>query len=262
MSTSAQEFAGECIAVTGAARGIGAAVTHLLLERGASVIALDLDVEGLTQLSQSEYSDRVSCHLVDISQADAVDAALAQGQEKLGPIHRLACVAGVLQMGRITELSNEQWDRTFAINTTGVFNVCRNVAKGMIERKQGAIVNVSSNSAATPRIAMGAYAASKAAVTQLSRCLGLELAPHSIRVNIISPGSTDTPMQQAMWAQGSSRETVIAGSGENYRLGIPLQKIATPEEIAEAVLFLLSDRASHITLSDLRVDGGATLDQG
>ena len=109
---------------------------------------------------------------------------------------------------------------------------------------------------------MGAYAASKAAVTQLSRCLGLELAPHGIRVNIISPGSTDTPMQQAMWAQGSSRETVIAGSGENYRLGIPLQKIATPEEIAEAVLFLLSDRASHITLSDLRVDGGATLDQG
>ncbi|XOT96407.1 SDR family NAD(P)-dependent oxidoreductase, partial [Alcaligenes pakistanensis] len=67
MNTSAQEFADECIAVTGAARGIGAAVTHLLLERGASVIALDLDVEGLTQLSQSEYSDRVSCHLVDIS---------------------------------------------------------------------------------------------------------------------------------------------------------------------------------------------------
>ncbi len=259
---STQEFAGECIAVTGAARGIGAAVTRLLLERGARVIALDLDVEGLAQLSQSSYSDRVSCHLVDISQSDAVDQALAQGQEKLGPIQRLACVAGVLQMGRITELSNEQWDRTFAINTTGVFNVCRNVAKGMIERQQGAIVNVSSNSAATPRIAMGAYAASKAAVTQLSRCLGLELAPYGIRVNIISPGSTDTPMQQAMWKQGSSRETVIAGSGEHYRLGIPLQKIATPEEIAEAVLFLLSDRASHITLSDLRVDGGATLDQG
>ena len=262
MTDLSQDFAGQCVAVTGAARGIGAAVAQMLLERGARVIALDLDAQGLEALSQSEHSERVSCHVVDISQSDAVDQALEQGQAKLGPIQRLACVAGVLQMGRITELSNEQWDRTFAINTTGVFNVCRNVAKGMIERKQGAIVNVSSNSAATPRIAMGAYAASKAAVTQLSRCLGLELAPYGIRVNIISPGSTDTPMQQAMWKQGSSRETVIEGSSENYRLGIPLQKIATPEEIAEAVLFLLSDRASHITLSDLRVDGGATLDQG
>src|SRR5690606_16024768 len=205
MSTSAQEFAGECIAVTGAARGIGTAVTHILMERGARVIALDLDAEGLTQLDQSENSDRVSCHLVDISQADAVDAALAQGQEKLGPIQRLACVAGVLQMGRITELSNEQWDRTFAINTTGVFNVCRNVAKGMIERQQGAIVNVSSNSAATPRAPPGSDAASKAPDTQLSRCLGQALAPHGSRVNLVSPGPPDAPMQQAMWAQGSSR---------------------------------------------------------
>ncbi len=262
MSTSQLEFDGECIAVTGAASGIGAAVAQLLLERGARVIALDLDADGLSRLGDAGQQERLSCHRVDVSDAQAVDQALAEGRRKLGPIQRLACVAGVLQMGRITELTNEQWDRTFAINTTGVFNVCRNVAQGMMERRQGAIVTVSSNSAATPRIAMGAYAASKAAVSQLSRCLGLELAEYGIRVNIVSPGSTDTAMQQAMWKQGSSRETVIAGSGEHYRLGIPLQKIARPEEIAEAVLFLLSDRASHITLSDLRVDGGATLDQG
>lgn len=262
MSTSQLEFDGECIAVTGAASGIGAAVTQLLLERGARVIALDLDADGLSRLGDAGQQERLSCHRVDVSDAQAVDQALAEGRRKLGPIQRLACVAGVLQMGRITELTNEQWDRTFAINTTGVFNVCRNVAQGMMERRQGAIVTVSSNSAAAPRIAMGAYAASKAAVSQLTRCLGLELAEYGIRVNIVSPGSTDTAMQQAMWKQGSSRETVIAGSGEHYRLGIPLQKIARPEEIAEAVLFLLSDRASHITLSDLRVDGGATLDQG
>ncbi len=262
MSTSQLEFDGECIAVTGAASGIGAAVAQLLLERGARVIALDLDADGLSRLGDAGQQERLSCHRVDVSDAQAVDQALAEGRRKLGPIQRLACVAGVLQMGRITELTNEQWDRTFAINTTGVFNVCRNVAQGMMERRQGAIVTVSSNSAATPRIAMGAYAASKAAVSQLSRCLGLELAEYGIRVNIVSPGSTDTAMQQAMWKQGSSRETVIAGSGDHYRLGIPLQKIARPEEIAEAVLFLLSDRASHITLSDLRVDGGATLDQG
>ncbi|MGB5806964.1 SDR family oxidoreductase, partial [Castellaniella sp.] len=118
-----------------------------------------------------------------------------------------------------------------------------------------------SNAATTPRPGMAAYAASKAAATQLTRCLGLELAPHRIRVNIVSPGSTDTAMQQAMWSQGSSRDTVIAGDPARWRLGIPLAKIATPDEIAQAVLFLLSDQASHITLHDLRVDGGATLDQ-
>ncbi|WP_341667994.1 2,3-dihydro-2,3-dihydroxybenzoate dehydrogenase [Alcaligenes sp. SDU_A2] len=262
MNQTKLEFSGECIAVTGAASGIGAAVTRQLLAQGARVIALDLDAEGLTRLGDADSQERLSCHLVDVSNAQAVNLALDQGQAKLGAIQRLACVAGMLQMGRIAELSNEQWDRVFAVNTTGVFNVCRHVAQGMMERRQGAIVTVSSNSAATPRIAMGAYAASKAAVTQLSRCLGLELAEYGIRVNIVSPGSTDTAMQQAMWKQGSSRETVIAGSGEHYRLGIPLQKIATPDEVAQAVLFLLSDRASHITLSDLRVDGGATLDQG
>jgi len=164
-------------------------------------------------------------------------------------------------MGRVSELSNEQWMRTFAVNTHGVFHVCRKVAQGMMARRRGAIVNVSSNAAATPRAAMAAYAASKAAVTALSRCLGLELAAHGIRVNVVSPGSTDTAMQRAMWRQGSSREAVIAGDAAQFRLGIPLQKIATPTEIADAILFLLSDSASHITLHDLRVDGGATLDQ-
>ena len=133
-------------------------------------------------------------------------------------------------------------------------------ARRLRERRAGAIAVVSSNAATTPRAGMAAYAASKAAATQFTRCLGLELAPHGIRVNIVSPGSTDTAMQRAMWALGSSREAVIAGDPARWRLGIPLAKIATPDEIARAVLFLLSDQASHITLHDLRVDGGATLD--
>jgi 2,3-dihydro-2,3-dihydroxybenzoate dehydrogenase len=131
----------------------------------------------------------------------------------------------------------------------------------MIARKRGAIVNVSSNAATTPRASMGAYAASKAAVTQMTRCLGLELAEHGIRCNIVSPGSTDTEMQRAMWRTGSSAERVIEGSLADYRLGIPLRKIAQADDIVDSILFLLSDRASHITLHDLRVDGGATLDQ-
>lgn len=254
------EFSQQCAIVSGAGRGIGAAVARQLLEQGACVVALDLDTAPL-QPWLARYPEQLYTVQVDVADIDAVARAVEDGTSRYGPVDKLVCAAGVLQMGTVTELRPEQWARTFACNTTGVFNLCQVVARQMQERRQGAIVNISSNAATAPRMAMGAYAASKAAVTQLSRCLGLELAHAGIRVNVVSPGSTDTPMQQAMWAAGSSARAVIDGSGEHYRLGIPLKKIATPDEIADAVLFLLSDRASHITLHDLRVDGGATLDQ-
>ncbi|RYH60627.1 MAG: 2,3-dihydro-2,3-dihydroxybenzoate dehydrogenase [Alcaligenaceae bacterium] len=255
------DFTDACVLVSGAASGIGAALTENLLSQGARVIALDQDEAGLARLAKRWPDTQVHAAVVDVSQAGEVSAAVAAGQDKLGAIDKLACVAGVLQMGKIVDLSDEQWSRTFDVNVTGTFNVCRSVAQGMIQRRSGAIVTVSSNAATTPRASMGAYAASKAAVTQMTRCLALELAEYGIRCNIVSPGSTDTEMQRAMWRQGSSAETVIEGSLPNFRLGIPLRKIATPEEIVESILFLLSDRASHITLHDMRIDGGATLDQ-
>jgi 2,3-dihydro-2,3-dihydroxybenzoate dehydrogenase len=106
---------------------------------------------------------------------------------------------------------------------------------------------------------MAAYAASKAAATKLTRCLGLEVAEYGIRCNIVAPGSTRTPMQDAMWAAGSSPAAVIEGSLETFRSGIPLRRMAEPSDVADAVVFLLSDQASHITMTDLYVDGGATL---
>ncbi|MGB6103942.1 MAG: 2,3-dihydro-2,3-dihydroxybenzoate dehydrogenase [Pusillimonas sp.] len=259
-TTTLSEFSGQCVVISGAGRGIGAAIARQLLDQGARVLALDIDIAPL-HAWHSQYPEQLCATQVDVSDFDALARAVAGGTQRLGPADKLVCAAGILQMGAVTELTPEQWARTFACNATGVFNLCHIVAKQMLARRKGAIVNISSNAATTPRMAMGAYAASKAAVTQLSRCLGLELAHAGIRVNIVSPGSTDTPMQQAMWRAGSSAQTVIKGSAEHYRLGIPLQKIATPDEIADAVLFLLSDQASHISLHDLRVDGGATLDQ-
>lgn len=254
------EFTAQCILISGANSGIGAQLTEQLLRQGSRLIGLDQKTEQLEKLA-SQYPGQLLAYAVDVSDYQAVEQAVRQAQASLGPIDKLVCVAGILQMGKLWELSPEQWERTFAVNTQGVFNVCKAVVPCMIERLQGAIVNVSSNAATTPRASMGAYAASKAAVTQLSRCLGLELAEYGIRVNIVSPGSTDTAMQQAMWAQGSSREAVIAGAPEQFRLGIPLARIATPEDITQSILFLLSEQARHITLHDLRVDGGATLDQ-
>lgn len=265
---SSGTFSGRRILVTGAASGIGAAVSRQLLAQGAAVAAVDLNPQGLQALQAGAPTPREGdtpqlwTAPLDVCDAAAVERVIGAAECALGPLDGLACVAGVLEMGDVTDLSDAQWDHCFAVNAGGVFHLCRAVARRLRARGHGAIVNVSSNAATTPRAGMAAYAASKAAVTQFSRCLALELAPHGIRVNVVSPGSTDTPMQRALWAHGSSRVAVIRGDPAHWRLGIPLGKIATPDEIATAVLFLLSEQASHITLHDLRVDGGATLDQG
>jgi 2,3-dihydro-2,3-dihydroxybenzoate dehydrogenase len=106
---------------------------------------------------------------------------------------------------------------------------------------------------------MAAYAASKAAATSFTKTLGLELARYGIRCNVVAPGSTDTPMLTSLWADGDARRASIDGTPETYRIGIPLGRLASPDNVADAVLFLLSDRAAHITLHDLTVDGGAAL---
>ena len=230
------DFRDRHILVTGAASGIGAAVARQLLARGARVSAVDMNAEGLQALHTDTAStaDRLWTAPLDVRDPAQVNDIVAQAEAALGPLHGLASIAGVLEMGDIIDLDDAQWAHCFDVNATGVFHVCRAVARRLRERRDGAIVTVSSNAATTPRAGMAAYAASKAAATQLTRCLGLDLAPHGVRVNIVSPGSTDTAMQQAMWALGSSREAVIAGNPERWRLGIPLAKIATPEEIARS----------------------------
>ena len=176
-----------------------------------------------------------------------------------GPVDLGASVAGVLSTTLVTETTDAEWRRVFAVNAEGVFHISRALARRMQPRGRGSLVTVSSNAAGIPRHAMAAYAASKAAATMFTRCLGLELAPHGIRCNIVAPGSTLTPMQTGMWSDADGAARVIAGVPEAFKTGIPLGKLATPEDVAEAVVFLLSDRAGHITMTDLYVDGGATM---
>src|SRR5690606_11676127 len=152
------------------------------------------------------------------------------------------------------------WERVINVNARGTFNVTRAFGRAMVRNGGGSIVAVSSNAAGIPRLNMGAYAASKAAATMLVRCLGLELAAQGVRCNIVAPGSTLTPMQTGMWTEdgGAGERAVIEGSLDAYRTGIPLKKLATPEDIAGAVMFMLSDQAGHVTMADLYVDGGPT----
>ena len=129
----------------------------------------------------------------------------------------------------------------------------------MRDRGRGAIVAIGSNAANTPRLNMTGYCASKAALTALIKGLGLELAAYGIRCNLVAPGSTDTQMQRQLWHDDSGEALAVQGNLDSYRLGIPLRRIASPDDIAGVVLFLLSEQSCHITMESVLVDGGATL---
>nr|UZH23218.1 MxcC [myxobacterium MSr12020] len=255
------EFAGKIALVTGAAQGIGQAVARALAARGAKVAALDANADRLgAVVAEIQASGHHAAPFpADITDRGAVDGAVDRIERELGPIDFLVNVAGVLRVDAIEALRDEDWERTFAVNARGVFYLCRAVAWRMVPRQSGAIVTVGSNAGRTPRMHMSIYAASKAAAAMFTKCMGLELAQHGIRCNVVSPGSTDTPMQRALWKDGSGAQAVIAGSPGAFKVGIPLQRIADPADVADAVLFLLSDQARHITMHDLCVDGGATL---
>ncbi|MGW4366491.1 2,3-dihydro-2,3-dihydroxybenzoate dehydrogenase [Nocardia takedensis] len=243
--------------VTGAAGGIGSRVTHRLAARGVPVIAVDRDADGSKALRA--VPGRISIVRADVTRPEEVARVVAEGERDMGPIGYLVNAAGVLRPGETTDLTESDWAETFAVNTTGVFLVTRAVLGGMIARRRGSIVTVSSNAARTPRSGMTAYAASKAAATQFTKCVALETARYGIRCNIVAPGSTDTDMLRTSWRGEDRASQTVTGAPESFRLGIPLGRIADPDDVVDAIEFLLYDSAGHITMQELTVDGGATL---
>lgn len=256
--SAGSELSGRVAVVTGAGRGIGEAVVRALVGQGARVVAADQDSDGVDRLADA-YPGLVTARRVDVTDAAAVDGLVARAERTDGRLDIAVSVAGILRPAPVVDLGDADWAATFAVNTTGVFHLSRAAARVMGGRGAGSIVTVGSNAAGVPRSGMAAYAASKAAAVMFTKCLGLELAPVGVRCNIVSPGSTLTDMQRQLWTDPGAPQRVIDGDPLTYRTGIPLGRIADPADIADAVAFLVSDRARHITMHDLYVDGGATL---
>lgn len=245
--TVAAEFAGCSVWVTGAGSGIGRAVALAFHAQGAQVWGLDRRFDGDPPPFETQ--------LLDLTRPDDVERVLAT-QPRLDV---LVHAAGVLRMGSSDTLSLEDWHTNLQVNTTAAFHLFRHVVPRFKQQRRGAIVTVGSNAAHVPRIGMAGYCASKAALVALTRCVALELAGHGVRCNVVSPGTTRTPMLTAMGLDDAGIRRTVAGLPEQYKLGIPLGKVAQVQDIADTVLFLASDRAGHVTMQDLVVDGGATL---
>lgn len=245
------DFSGRQVWVTGAGQGIGYHTALAFVAAGASVVGLD------RQFTQGDYP--FPCAVVDVADAGQVKEVCQGLLAETPHLDVLVNAAGILRTGATDELTVEDWQACLAVNAGGAFNLFQQTLPLFRQQRAGAIVTIASNAAHAPRIGMSAYGASKAALRSLCLTVGLEMAPFGVRCNIVSPGSTDTAMQRSLWHKPEDEQQMIAGYPDQYKLGIPLQKIAQPQEIASTVLFLASDSASHIVMQDIVVDGGATL---
>lgn len=247
--------------MTGAAGGIGRALTTALVRDGYAVGALDADAAGLDELLTAyPLADRarVLPLVADVRRRSEVEAAIEKLAVSFGEPNAVALCSGVLRPARLEATDEADWAWHLAVNATGTFHLLQSVAPRLTTGSS--IVLIGSNAASVPRVGMAAYAASKAAAETLVRCAGLELATRGIRCNVIEPGSTDTKMQRDLWADPAIGQAIaVDGDPAGFRVGIPLGRIADPADVAEVAAFLLSDRARHVTLQTVRVDGGASL---
>lgn len=234
--------------ITGAARGIGLATAKRFLAEGWSVALLDIESETLRTSLQAIAKPSVTMAIVcDVSDATAVRAALLQISEKFGRLDALVNNAGIAIFKPLLETSQDDWNRIMAVNLTGPLLCTQAAAPLMREHGGGAIVNITSISGHRASTLRTAYGTSKAGLAHLTKQLAVELATLGIRVNAVAPGPVDTAMAKAVHTPAIRAD---------YHDTIPLNRYGLEEELAEAIFFLCSDRASYITGQVLSVDGG------
>lgn len=244
-------LSGQVALVTGGARGIGAAIAIALSAAGADVVVADIG-DGISVIDTiRKKKKRAWYYQVDVSDRMNVEEMVRNVEKDAGPIEVLVNNAGMIVRGTITDLSHEQWARVFAVNVTGTFNCCKATVPRMIEMRTGNIVNITSVAGKMGDVAAApAYGASKGAVNAFTKSLARQLAVYGIRVNGVAPHAIETDMS-AEWGE-EMRCSIIAG--------IPLGRLGTVEDVAEAVVYLASDRARFVTGEILNVNGGFLMD--
>jgi NAD(P)-dependent dehydrogenase (short-subunit alcohol dehydrogenase family) len=247
------DMTGRTALVTGASSGIGKSTADLLARHGANValLALGDDLLESATADVARHGTKVRPIAVDVGDSAAVDDAFAEAED-LGDVDAVFNNAGTSTLASITDTTDEQWDRLVRVNLSGSFYVARAAARIMKTRRRGAIVNTASELALVGQGGYTAYTATKGGILAMSRALAGELAAWGIRVNAVCPGITDTPLFRAEFHDNPDPEAEIA---ENER-SVVMGRIGAPPEIAEAVMFLLSERASYITGTHVVVDGG------
>ncbi len=245
------DFNGKVAIVVGASRGIGKATALALAECGADVVTAARKAEGLQALSEEINGMGQKCIAVpsNIRRTDQIENLVTKTLDEFGRIDFLVNNAATTPaMNELIDLEEKIWDIILNTNLKAYFLLCRSVAKEMIKQGKGSIVNISGVSGIQPETKFGAYSVSKAAVMHLTRALGGELGRHNVRVNSVAPGITRTEFSRELWENKSNLNSWLGRCA--------LGRVAEPEEIAEPIIFLLSDHASYINAQTLIVDGG------
>jgi meso-butanediol dehydrogenase/(S,S)-butanediol dehydrogenase/diacetyl reductase len=238
------EFQGKFAIVTGSAGGIGAATTRLLVEGGARVLAVDLKAAELEAFA-GPFGDAVVTHVADMAEAAQVEGMVAAAVERFGALDILVNNAGIGVLAKAADLTLEDWRRVLAVDLDAVFLASKAAVPHLLPRK-GCIVNTASISGLAADYGFSAYNVAKAGVVALTRVFALDYAAQGLRVNAVAPGLIRTPLTSSM----------PDFSLDAFVRNIPMKRAGQPEEMAQVIAFLASDRASYITGQTIAADGG------